>query len=85
MEAEEAALGSRIQMVMHHQTLLATDFKLALDIASNLGWLYGRVNFRERRLLVETLFKRVDAQGDKVAAYKLNPPCNMFCPGPDKN
>jgi hypothetical protein len=85
IEAEEAALSSRIQMVMQHQTLLAADFELALDIASNLGWLYGRGNFDERRLLVETLFKQVNVRGDSVVAYELNPPFNMFYPGSDNN
>jgi hypothetical protein len=85
IEGEESALSSRIQMVLQHQALLSADFELALDIACNLGWLYGKGSFDERRLLVETLFKRVDAQGDRVVAYELNPPFTMFCPGPANN
>jgi site-specific DNA recombinase len=85
IDSEEASLNARIQMVLQHQALLSADFELALDIACNLGWLYGKGSFDERRLLVETLFKRVDAQGDKVVAYELNPPFTMFCPGHGRN
>ena len=79
MEGEEATLKLRIDFITRHQTLFAADFELALDIACNLGWLYGKGNFEERRLLVETLFKGINVQKGKILSYELNPPFAMFC------
>ena len=59
VESEEASLRSRIDFITNHQTLLAADFDLALDIVCNLNWLYEKGDFEERRLLIETLFKRL--------------------------
>ena len=80
VEHEEATLKSRIAMLTRHQALLAADFELALDIACNLGWLYDRGNNDERRLLAETIFKRIDVQKGRVVSYELNPPFGMFLP-----
>ena len=79
LEGEEATLKSRIDFITRHQTLFAADFELALDIACNLGWLYERGNFEERRLLVETLFKGINVQKGKISSYELNPPFAIFC------
>ncbi len=79
LEGEEATLKSRIEFITRHQTLFAADFELALDIACNLGWLYGKGNFEERRLLVSTLFKGINVQKGKILSYELNPPFAIFC------
>ena len=79
VESEEASLESRIEFITRHQTLFAADFELALDIACNLGWLFEKGNFEERRLLVETLFKSINVQKSKIFSYELNPPFAMFC------
>ncbi len=79
LEGEEATLKSRIDFITRHQTLFAADFELALDIACNLGWLYEKGKFEERRLLVETLFKGINVQKGKILSYELNPPFAIFC------
>ena len=79
VEREEAALKSRVDFITRHQTLLAADFDLALDIACNLGWLYEKGSFEERRLLLETVFKRIYLRQTQIASYELNPPFAVFC------
>ena len=79
VESEEAELRSRIDFITKHQTLFAADFELAMDIACNVGWLYEKGNFEERRLLAETLFKRINISQASIESYELNPPFNMFC------
>ena len=78
VESEEASLRARIDFITNHQTLLAADFDLALDIACNLSWLYEKGDFEERRLLIETLFKRLCLRQGKIVSYELNPPFAMF-------
>ncbi|MFC1935469.1 hypothetical protein ACFLX9_01710 [Chloroflexota bacterium] len=46
IEAEEATLTSRIQMVVEHQALLSADFDLALDIA--IGIIPGQTDPQPR-------------------------------------
>ena len=79
VESEELTLKSRIDFITKHQTLFAADFELAFDIACNLAWLYENGDFAERRLLVETLFKRINISHGQILSYDLNPPFNMFC------
>jgi hypothetical protein len=79
VESEEAELTSRIDFITRHQVLFSADFELALDIACNLGWLFEKGDFAERRLLVETLFKRINVSQGKIMSYDLNPPFGIFC------
>ena len=79
VESEEATLKLRIDSYTKHQTLFAADFEIALDIACNLAWLYEKGNFAERRLLVETLFKRIYLSHGQILSYDLNPPFPIFC------
>ena len=79
LEGEEATLKTRIVFITRYQTLFAADFDLALDIACNLGWLFEKGNFEERRLLIETLFKSINVKKGKILNYELNPPFALFC------
>ena len=78
VEGEEAKLKSRVDFITKHQALFAADFELALDVACNLGWLYENGSFEEKRLLVETLFERINVRQGKIESYRLNPPFAMF-------
>jgi site-specific DNA recombinase len=81
IESEEAALKSRVEFITRHQTLFAADFEVALDIVCNLNWLYEEGGFNERRLLVETLFERLNVRQGKIESYELNPPFSVFYDG----
>jgi hypothetical protein len=59
--------------------LFAADFESALDIACNVGWLYEKGSFEERRLLIETLFKGINVKKGKIFSYELNTPFAILC------
>jgi hypothetical protein len=50
------------------------DFEVALQLTTELGFLFDRGNFDERRLLCEAVFKRLYVREGKVEKVELNSP-----------
>jgi len=53
--------------------LVKGDFEIALQLASELGFLFAMGDNDQRRLLCEAFFKRVYVQNGKIAKIELNP------------
>jgi len=74
IEAERARLKNTVDAIRQRQHLVKADFEIALQLATELGFLFGKGNFDERRLLCETVLKRLYVEEGKVAKVELNSP-----------
>ncbi len=74
IEAERARLKNTVDAVRQHQHLVKTDFEVALESATQLDFLYERGNFDEKRLICETMFKRLYVEEGKITKAELNVP-----------
>ena len=50
------------------------DFEIALQLSSELDFLFENGDNDERRLLCETIFKRVNVRDGKIVGFDLNSP-----------
>ena len=74
IEAERARLKNTIDVIKQRQHLVKADFEVALQLASELEFLFNRGTFDEKRLLCETVFKRLYVKEGKVTKLELNSP-----------
>jgi len=74
IEAEKARLKNTVDAITQRQHLVKADFEVALQLASELVFLFDRGNFDERRLLCETVLKRLYVREGKVEKVELNSP-----------
>ena len=74
IEAERARLTNTIDVIKQRQHLVKADFEVALQLASELEFLFNRGTFDEKRLLCETVFKRLYVKEGKVTKVELNSP-----------
>ena len=74
IEAEKARLKNTVDAITQRQHLVKADFEVALQLATELGFLFDRGNFDERRLLCETVLKRLYVREGKVEKVELNSP-----------
>jgi len=78
IEAEKARLKITIEAIKQRQHLVKADFEIALQLANELDFLFDKGNFDERRLLCETVFKRVYVEDGKTNGVKLNSPFSLI-------
>jgi hypothetical protein len=56
------------------QHLVRADFEIALQLATELDFLFDKGNYDEKRLLCETVFKRVHLKAGKITRTELKAP-----------
>ena len=78
IEAERANLKSLVEIINSRQTLVKADFEIALQLASELDFLFEKGDNDERRLLCETVFKRVNVRDGKIVSFDLNSPFRLI-------
>ncbi len=72
--AERSRLKNSVDAISQHQQLIKADFEVALQLATELDFIYAKANFDERRLLCETVIKRLNIEDGKIVNMELNSP-----------
>ena len=73
LEKENRAnLKSLVETINSRQTLVKADFEIAIQLASELDFLFEKGDNDERRLLCKTVFKRVNVRDGKIVSFDLN-------------
>ena len=78
IEAERAKLNETIETTRARRNLVKADFEIALNLAKQVDFLFDKGTFAERRLLCETLFKRVYINEGKITKTELNSPFSLI-------
>jgi len=78
IEAERANLKTLVDTVNYGQNQVRANFELALQLASQLDFLFSKGNNDERRLLCETIFKQVSVRNGKIVQVELNSPFTLI-------
>jgi hypothetical protein len=78
IEAERARLKHTVDAIRQRQHLVKADFEIALQLATELDFLFEKGNFDERRLLCETVFKRLHVKDGRITQVELNPPFGLI-------
>jgi site-specific DNA recombinase len=78
IEAERARLQNELDFMEQRQRLVIADFEIALQLAAELDSLFEKGNFDEKRLLCETVFKRIYLQEGKISKVELNAPFGLI-------
>ena len=81
IEAERARLRTTVEAVRQRQHLVKADFEIALQLAAELDFLFEKGTFDERRLLCETVFKRLHVKDGEIVKADLNPPFALIARG----
>ena len=74
IEAERARLKTTVDAIRQRQHLVRADFEIALELATQLDFLFEKGNYDEKRLLCETVLKRVYVKEGKITGAELNAP-----------
>ncbi len=74
IEAERAKLKNTVDAIRQRQHLVKADFEIALQLATELDFLYEKGTFDEKRLLCETVFRRLYVKEGKITKAELNVP-----------
>ena len=78
IEAERSRLKNMVDYTKQRQNLVKADFEIALQLATEFDFLYEKGTFDERRLLCETVFKRLFVKEGKVTRAELNAPFRLI-------
>ena len=78
IEAEKARLKNTVESIKQRQHLVKADFEIALQLANELDFLFDKGNFDERRLLCETVFKRIYVNDGRIDNVELNSPFSLI-------
>lgn len=78
IEAERARLQNVVDTISQRQHLIKADFEVALQLATELDFLFEKGTFDEKRLLCETVFKRVYLKEGRVSEVELNAPFGLI-------
>ncbi len=78
IEGERSKLQNTVDVIRQRHHLIRADFEVALQLATELRFLFEKGNFDERRLLCETVFKRVYLKEGKVSEVELNAPFGLI-------
>jgi len=78
IEAERVRLQNVVDSISQKQHLIKADFEVALQLATELDFLFEKGTFDEKRLLCETVFKRVYLKEGKVSEVELNAPFGLI-------
>jgi len=74
IEAERARLRNTVDAIKQRQHLVKADFEVALELATQLDFLFEKGTFDEKRLICETVFKRLYVEEGKITKTELNAP-----------
>jgi hypothetical protein len=66
IEAERATLQNTVDSITQRQHLMKADFEIALQLASELDFVFERGNLDERRLLCEAVFRRIYLEKGRI-------------------
>ncbi len=79
IEAERAKLNDLIQIIKARRNLVQADFKVAVNLAKQLDFLFDKGTFAEKRLLCETVFKRIYIEDGRIIKNpELNSPFGLI-------
>jgi len=74
IEAERSKFKTTVDAIKQHQHLVKGDFELALDLSTQIDFLFENGNFDQRRLLCETVLKRLDVEKGRITRAEFNAP-----------
>ena len=74
IEAERSRLTNTVDAIGQRQHLVKADFEIALQLATELDFLFANGNFDERHLLCETVLKRIYVKEGTITKVDLNSP-----------
>ena len=74
IEAEKSRLKNTVDAIRQRQHLVKADFEVALELATQLDFLFEKGTFDEKRLICETVFKCLYVEEGKVTKAELNAP-----------
>ncbi len=74
IEAERSRLRITVDGIRQNQHLIRADFEVALQLATQLDFLYENGNFDQRRLLCETVLKRLYVEDGRITKQEYNAP-----------
>ena len=74
IEAERSRLTNTVDAIRQRQHLVKADFEIALQLATELDFLFANGNFDERHLLCETVLKRIYVKEGTITKVDLNSP-----------
>ena len=66
IEAERSRLRTTVDGIRQRQHLIKADFEVALQLATQFDYMYDNGNFDQRRLLCETVLKRLYVEDGKI-------------------
>ncbi|MBI4303777.1 MAG: hypothetical protein HY665_05520 [Chloroflexi bacterium] len=66
IEAERSRLRTTVDGIRQRQHLIKADFEVALELATQFEFIYQNGNFDQRRLLCETVLKRLYVEDGKI-------------------
>ena len=78
IEAERAKLNDAIETIKARRNLVKADFEIALNLAKQVGFLFKKGTFAEKRLLCETVLKRAYINEGKIIKTELNSPFSLI-------
>jgi hypothetical protein len=67
-------LTNTVAAVKQRQNLVKADFEITLQLATELDFLFEKGNFDEKRLLCETILKRLYVKEGTITKVELNSP-----------
>ena len=74
IEAERHRLRNTVDVIRQRRNLVKADFEIALELATQLDFLFEKGNFDEKRLLCETVLKRLYVADGRITRTELNAP-----------
>jgi len=78
IEAERANLRDMVETVSSRKRLVRGDFETALETVSKLDLLYENADNDNRRLLCETVFRRICVRDGKIVGVERNHPFELI-------
>jgi len=74
IEAERSRLKTNIDSIRQRQHLVKADFEVALQLATQFDFLYENGDFDQKRLLCETVLKRLYVREGRITRSEFNAP-----------
>ncbi|MGI2336846.1 MAG: recombinase family protein [Dehalogenimonas sp.] len=78
IEAERSRLKTNVDSLRQRQHLVKADFEVALQLATQFDFLYEHGNFDQRRLLCETVLKKLHIEGGRITKTEYNAPFSII-------
>ena len=78
IESERARLNTTIDSIKQRQHLVKADFEIALQLSTELNYLFKEENFDEKRLICETVFKRLMIKKGNIETIEFNSPFSLI-------